>query len=347
MKTETHPLRIAIIGAGKAGTNLGLAFRACPQTEVIRIVSRSMKSAANLAEILKVSSFGDNLDEALHDPLVDAVVIATPDRFHGEQVIAAAKAGKHILCEKPMARTAAEAEAMIGACRAAGVTLMIGFSERFNQPCLEAHERIEAGEIGVPMMMLARRCHPRTLVRDRNWLNDRETGGVLNYAGTHNIDLICWFMQSRPVRVYAEMGRLVLAGQDFTDCAIMTFRFEHGGIAVLYESFGYPDPYPHPVDRSLEILGTKGSLTVDFMRQPLTTHTAQGYRVHDAVTWPKIQGQIGGAILAEAEHFATAIKEGRPVLTPGETGLTAIRLAEAAGAAFREGRAMVVSGKEG
>lgn len=335
-------LGIAIVGAGKAGTNLGLAMKTCAGAQVVRVMSRTEASAGKLAEALGSRHFGTDFEEVLADTDVKAVVIATPDKFHCEQTVAAARAGKHILCEKPMCRSVQEAETMIRACQEANVTLMIGFTERFNQPVLEAKKRVDSGEIGEPVMILARRCHPRSLVRGRGWLNDNETGGVLNYAGTHNIDLIAWFMDCRPVRVYAEMGQLVLKGQNFTDCAVMTFRFENDGVAVLYESFGYPDPYPHGVDRSLEILGTRGCLTIDLMCQPLTVHSDEGFQIADATTWPTVLGHIGGAILTEAAHFVQCIRERRPVMTPGQTGLATIRLAQAAHQAFLSGRAVSV-----
>ena len=335
-------LGIAIVGAGKAGTNLGLAVRACPDAEVVRVMSRTSTSAKKLASAVGAKRYGIDLHQVLADGEVAAVMIATPDKFHCEQTVAAVRAGKHVLCEKPMCRSVPEAEAMIRAAEEARVTLMIGFAERFNQPCLEAKRRIDAGEIGRPVMILARRCHPKSLVRGRDWLNDNETGGILNYAGTHNIDLICWFMNSKPIRVFAEMGQLVLKGQNFTDCAVMTFRFENDGVATLYESFAYPDPYPHSVDRSIEILGTQGSLTVDLMRQPLGVHAKEGYQIADAITWPTISGEMGGAILAEVRHFVLSIREHKPVMTPGETGLRATRLAEAACEAFRTGRAVSV-----
>ncbi|MBU0607200.1 MAG: Gfo/Idh/MocA family oxidoreductase, partial [Armatimonadetes bacterium] len=327
-------------GAGKAGTNTAHAFGACGDARVVRIVSRTAASAERLAGALGGVPCGTDLDEALADPEVEAVFVATPDALHCEQTLAAARAGKHVLCEKPMCRSVAEAEAMIRACDEAGVVLMVGFVERFNQPCLDAKRRIDAGEIGEPVMILARRGHPKSIVRGRDWLTDEQTGGVLNYAGTHNIDLACWFMGSRPVRVYAEMDQLVLKSQGFTDCAAMTIRFENGGIATLYETFAYPDPYPHGVDRSVEILGTTGRLVIDFMSQPLTVNSERGLQIGDSVTWPMIDGAPGGAIREQARHFVNAVRTGAPVLTPGQVGLQAIRLAEAAHRACAEGRAI-------
>jgi len=338
----TDPIRVAIVGAGKAGTNMARAFAACPGAEVAWIVSRTAASAQRLAHAIDCPRFGTDLAEALASPEVNAVFVATPDSLHCEQTIAAANAGKHVLCEKPMCRSVAEAEAMMAAAQDAGVTLMSGFVERFNQPCLDAKRRIDEGEIGRPVMVLARRGHPKSIVRGRDWLNDAETGGVLNYAGTHNIDLACWFMGSRPTRVYAEMGQLVLKGQDFTDCAAMTIRFENGGIATIYETFAYPDPYPHGVARDIEVLGTTGRIEIDLMNQPLAVHSESGLQIGDAATWAMIGDRPGGAILEQARHFIDAVREGTPVLTPGEAGLRAIKLAEAAHRACIDGRAVEV-----
>jgi len=340
--TTNAPLGIAIVGAGKAGRNMAHAVAASHTAEVIHVVSRTPQSAERLAAEVQAEHHGTDLDAALSDPRVEAVYVASPDRFHCEQTLAAVRARKHVLCEKPMCRSTGEAERMIRAAAEAGVTLMVGFSERFMQPCREAKERIAGGEIGTPVMILARRCHPKSIVRGRDWLTDTETGGVLDYAGTHNMDLICWYMDSPPVRVYAEMGQLVLREQGFTDCAVVTFQFQNGGIAALYESFAYPDPYPHSVDRSIEILGTRGRLMLDLMRQPLSVDAESGFHVADAVAWPRVEGRLCGALVEEINHFVRAIRNGDPVLTPGAAGLQAMRIAEAAHEACRTGRAVLL-----
>jgi len=333
-------VNIAVVGAGKAGTGHALAFSGCPGARVVRIMSRTVESARRLARLCGAEATGTDLDEVCRDPGVDAVVVASPDRFHHGQVVAAARAGKHVLCEKPMCRDEADAVEMIRAAREAGVVLMVGLVERFNHPYSEAKRRIEAGEIGRPAMILARRCHRSSVIRGRGWVNDEETGGVLNYAGTHNIDLVCWLMGSEPARVYSESGRLVLdREQRFTDSVVMTIRFDGGGIGCLYESFGYPDAYPSSVDRSLEVLGDSGVLQVDLMSQPLTVITGRHVERADSLTWPLRGDRIGGAIRAQAEHFVACILEGGPVLTSGEAGLLSIRVASAAARAAETGQA--------
>jgi len=332
---------IGIVGAGKAGSNFARTLQGLSeQARIIGFCAAHSETAREAAGRFEAQLGTDNLSRLLRRADVDAVIVASPDRYHCEQVIAAAEAGKHVLCEKPMCRSVEEAERMITACRDNGVTLMVGFTDRFNQPCLEAKERIDAGEIGVPRMILARRCHPRSVVRGRQWLNDEETEGVLNYAGTHNIDLICWYMGGAPERVHGEMGQLILKGQDFTDCAVMTFKFPDGGIAALYETFAYPENYPHGVDRSIEILGDRGVIKIDLMSQPLMIHTAQGYSLADSVTWPQSSRGLGGALQAEVEHFLQCIREGRKPMTGGEEGMLAIRIASAARRASESGQSV-------
>jgi predicted dehydrogenase len=298
------------------------------------------ESAKAAAVEFGAASWSADYRRITENPDLDGVIVASPDRFHCEQVVAAAQAGKHVLCEKPMCRDIEEADRMIDAARERSVVLMVGFTERYNHPCMDAKARIARGEIGKPRMILARRCHPRSIVRGRKWLNDAETGGVLNYAGTHNIDLICWLMGAQPDRIYAEMGQLILAGQDFTDCAVMTFRFRDSGVAVLYETFAYPSPYPQGVDRSIEVLGDKGVLHIDFLSQPLKAYTENGYSVGDAVTWPSFEGHIEGALLNELRHFIGCVRSsGRPD-TGGEEGKLAIRIANAAREAAHSGQAV-------
>jgi predicted dehydrogenase len=322
---------IGILGAGKAGSNFARTLQGMKeQARIIGFCTAHRETAVQAAGRFGAELGTDSPAELLAREDVEAVIVASPDRYHCEQVVAAAEAGKHVLCEKPMCRSVEEAQRMIAACRLGGVVLMVGFTERFNQPCLEAKGRIESGEIGAPRMILARRCHPRSVVRGRKWLNDRETEGVLNYAGTHNIDLICWYMGAAPERVHGEMGQLILEEQDFTDCAVVTFKFPDGGIAALYETFAYPENYPHGVDRSFEILGERGVIKIDLMSQPLMIHTAQGCSLADSVTWPRSPRGLDGALRAEVEHFLECVREGKNPMTGGEEGMLAIRIASAA-----------------
>ena len=335
-------LGIGIIGGGKAGRNFALAIRSCSDAEVRMFCTRHEASAREAAEFCGVADWTTDYARMLEAPGVDAIIVASPDEYHCEHATLAARAKKHVLCEKPMCRSLEEADRMIRETRENGVIFMVGFTERYSHPCAEAKRRIDAGEIGTPRMILARRCHPLSVVRSRDWLNDASTGGVLNYAGPHNIDLVCWFMGSGPSRVYAEMGQLVLKDRDFTDCAVMTFKFPNGSIASLYETFAYPGAYPHGVDRNIEVLGESGVLHIDFMSQPLEVFTDDGHQVVDSITWPMGERGIEGTLLAEAAHFVRCAREGRQPLTTGEDGRLAIQIAIAAREAADTGRAVAI-----
>ena len=119
----------------------------------------------------------------------------------------------------------------------------------------------------------------------------------------NNIDLVCWLMGGAPERVYGEMGQLILKDQNFTDCAVMTFKFPNGSIAALYETFAYPGTYPHGVDRNIEILGDRGVLHVDFMSQPLKVFTDAGYQVADSITWPMAERGDSGGVAGRSRAF--------------------------------------------
>ena len=337
-----NKIGVGIIGAGKAGKNFAHALQATGDAEILGICAAHESSARAAAEAFHIPFWSDDYRTLLDNSRIQAVIVASPDAYHGEQTVAAAGAGKHILCEKPMCRSLEEADAMIEAARTNGVILMVGFIERFSHPCADAKRRIEEGEVGVPRMISARRCHPRSVVRNRTWLNDNETGGVLSYAGTHNIDLTCWFMDSAPMRVYAEMGQLILKDQHFTDCAVVTMQFPGNSMAVLYETFAYPENYPQSVDRSFEIMGDRGVILIDFMNQPLRFFSREKWEVADSVTWPSVYGKPGGALLTEVEHFLRCVREGREPLAGGAEGRLALEIAIAARRAADSGKAISV-----
>ena len=133
---------IGIIGAGKAGRNFALALKDSKEARIIDFCTCHERTAREAAQKFGASRWTDDLSGLLRDPEVDAVIVASPDEYHCEQVVDAAQAGKHVLCEKPMCRTVEEADRMIAAAEKNGVVLMVGFTDRFNQPCLEAKKRI-------------------------------------------------------------------------------------------------------------------------------------------------------------------------------------------------------------
>ena len=154
-------ISFGIIGGGKAGKNLALAIQTSSIGQALVFCTRHKKTAKEAAQSCRVPNWTTDYHTILSDKAIDAVVVASPDEFHCQHTIMAAEAKKQVLCEKPMCRSLKEADLMINAARENDVILMIGFSERFNHPCIEAKKRIDQGEIGTPRKIGRASCRER------------------------------------------------------------------------------------------------------------------------------------------------------------------------------------------
>lgn len=332
-----NKVRLGLIGIGKGGRTVALSQKGLPEIELVAVASTKSAAAREAAERYGARKYYSDYRELLNDREINAVFIATPNHLHCEMAVAAAKAKKHILCDKPMSLTLAEADMMITTARENRVKLMVGFVERFNVSFAVAKQILTSGRIGKPAMIFAKRAHkPRP---DRWVLDPKQSGGVLVLAGVHNIDLILWLLDSRPERIYAEMGSYV-HDSGFIDNVALVMKLKNGAIANMIESYCMPDKMPHGVDRRIEIIGTTGTIDVDMMKQPLVTCTNNDFRVEDTLTWPVICDEMTGALREELKEFARCILQDREPEANGEAGRMSLEVALAAHAAF-EGKRIV------
>ena len=188
----TAPVSVALVGLGWWGKKmLAVLSEASDHLSVMRIVESDEKSARQYCEGQPIT-VGASLEEALSDPDIDAVIIATPHSFHQEQVMAAAAAGKHVFCEKPLALTRVDAIAMTTACQEAGVVLGMGHERRFEPPVRDLLERAAKGELGRIHQIEANFSHDRFLRLDQdNWRlrGDQAPAGGMTATGIHLLDL--------------------------------------------------------------------------------------------------------------------------------------------------------------
>lgn len=327
-------VRLGLIGVGKGGRAVALSAKGLPEIELVALCSSCESTARAAAELYGVGTYYGDYRDMLEASAIDAVFIAAPNHLHCDMVLAAAEANKHVLCEKPMALTLGEADRMIEAAREHRVRLMVGFTERYLTPFAKAKDLIEAGQIGEPAMIHAKRAHkPR-----HDWVQDPEkSGGVLLLAGVHNIDLTLWLGGSTPKRLYAEMGSFVYKS-DYTDNVALVMRLQNEAIVNIFESYTLPQKAPHPVDRRVEIIGTKGTLDIDMMKQPLVRCTDEELWLEDVLTWPMVRGEMSGAVREELREFARCIVEDREPDANGEAGRLSLAVALAAHTAFQERR---------
>ena len=200
-------------------------------------------------------------EEMLADPAVDVVCVCTPSGQHAEQAIAAARAGKHVLVEKPMALSLADADAMIAACARAGVQLGVALQRRVTPPFQRIHRAIEAGDLGeLTLGVVTIPYHrPQAYFDQADWRGmwALDGGGVLMNQGIHLVDLLVWYMGD-PAEVQARAGPLHRE-IEVEDTLTATLRFGSGALATITATTTAAPGFPHRI----EIYGTGGGIQVE------------------------------------------------------------------------------------
>ncbi|MGH8650072.1 MAG: Gfo/Idh/MocA family protein, partial [Burkholderiales bacterium] len=227
-------IRAAIIGLGRWGQNLVTSVQG--KSDAIRFVAGALRGVAGARDFAGEKGFPlyDSYEKALADPNVDAVVLATPHTRHAGQIIAAAKAGKHVFTEKPLALTAKSAAAALRACAKAGVTLAVGYNWRFQPALQEIRKMLADGRLGKLLHMEGNFCGPSAYrFPAHHWRQAREEGpaGGMTGRGVHVVDAFL-YLAGRVDSVHAQSARRVLAyGLD--DTTSMLFRFRGGATGYL------------------------------------------------------------------------------------------------------------------
>jgi len=290
----------------------------------------------------------ESQEELLARKDVDAVYIATPAHLHERQALAAAAAGKHVLCEKPLGLSVAQGEAVVAACRRAGVTLAVDFMMRFHAYHRAARQMIQEGALG--RMVLGRAqlsCWYPPI--PSAWRQDPATGGggSLIDMGGHCIDLLETFL-GRTRRVTCLAGSLVHAYKS-EDAAVVLLEFQGGAFGMVDACFNIPDQASR---NRLELYGSGGSILAEG-----TIGQGEGgemiLRLQDAAAYQARQARdlSGGTRInvptvnlfkAQVEDVNAAIAAGRPPLCDGQAGLWSQRVLAACYESARTGRTVAL-----
>jgi predicted dehydrogenase len=303
-----NQVRICMIGAGRVGRNHSNAItRHVPGGKIVALVD-PMESVRNeTATDFGIEKSFDTLEQALDKVEFDAVVITTPTPTHLPLSSMAADHGKHVFLEKPMALNLQECDGIMAAIEKNKVLLQVGFMRRFTPEFVAAAERIEAGEIGTPMMVKSNTHGPGL---PPPWARDlRTSNGMLAEVNSHDWDTTRWFMGSNYERVYTEVANFKGAVNNvnvpnFYDNVLVNIKFESGGLGLI--SGVCPCGYGY--DARAEIIGDKGILQVgDLKGQSIIvcTNRDQGLITPITRTWP--ERFIWGYIY-ELEHFVHCIQ---------------------------------------
>jgi predicted dehydrogenase len=313
-------LSTASIATEKVIPGIGRAARC----EVVAIASRDPVLARTTADRLGIERSHGSYEALLADPSVDAVYIPLPNHLHADWTLAAARAGKHVLCEKPLAMTAADAERMIDGCRRAGVLLMEAFMYRLHPSWIAVRELVAAGRIG-------------RLVAVDSWFsyynddptnirNIRETGGGALYdVGCYSVNLSRMLFAAEPGHVAATVVRDPDSDVDTLTSGLLDFG--EGGVAAFTCSTRC-EP-----DQRVDIYGTDGriSIAIPFNippDRPTTISLTAGGDPPVAPDTTTFTFAPADPYACEAEAFADAILDGAPLPTPPEDAVANLRVIE-------------------
>src|SRR6202158_2715683 len=299
--------------------------RLVPEARLVAIADVAADRARQAAEELEIEKSFRSLEEMLECKELDAVLIATPDKFHAKAIETAAGAGKDILCEKPLAITRADAHSALRAVASAGVRLQIGFMRRYDPAYSAAMKRIEAGEIGIPVLFksVGRDKDEPPLAAYQSNLN-----GMLFYNNTiHDFDLARWLMQDEVTEVHSYTTvaiRPEVAKYRDVVASVVNLKYARGAIGNV-ESYVQAK---YAYDVRTEIVGSTGSIFVGSLQQmPATFLSTQG---SNQILADHFLTRFSDAYVAEVRDFVrTMLTDDAPRVT-GEDGLKALEIAVAA-----------------
>jgi predicted dehydrogenase len=290
---------------------------------VVAIASRDGQRARTVAGELGIPRAHESYEALLADPDVDAVYIPLPNHLHAEWAIAAAQAGKHVLCEKPLAMTSADAARMVAAAEAHGVHLMEAFMYRLHPSWVAARELVAAGRIG-------------RLTAVQSWFsyfNDDPTnirniraygGGALFDIGCYNVNLSRMLFGGEPTHVEAAIVRDPLSGVDVLTSALLEFD---GGLATFTCTTRAED------DQRVSIYGTGGRIEIDIPfnippDRPTRIRVSHGGEPPVSPLTEVITFEPADPYSVEAAAFATAVLDGRPLPVPPADAVANLRVIE-------------------
>lgn len=320
-----------VIGAGLFGENHALVYSRLPGVELVAVCDQNEARAQEVAERYGARAHYADYEKVLADPEIEAVSIATPDFAHAEIALAAARAGKHILCEKPLATTVEEAQAIVDAAAQAQVTLMVDFHNRVNPPFVAAREQVRSGAIGTPAYGYARLSNTTFVPLEMlSWANRTS---ALYFLGSHAVDIMRFILDDTIVRVQAvsRSGILQGLGVDAPDFHVAIAEFARGAVVTFEHAWILPQSQPMVYDFKVELLGSEGAMYLNPSHHgAVELHTGGRLNYGDVLgVTPTSDLRVGGFVLEAIARFADAVLHGRPVLATGEDGLEATRIVAA------------------
>ena len=332
-------LKVGVIGAGAIGKIHVNAYRAVPDVEVVAIAEKGAKRARLCAEVCGVDKYYGDYRKMLADPEIDAVNVCTPNYLHCRMTVDALKAGKHVICEKPMAMSVAESKKMVAAAKKAKKTFMMAFCQRFAATGTASKKLVDAGELGKVYHVRVEYIRRRGIPGLGGWFTSKKEagGGPMLDVGVHFLDLAMWLTGfPEPLTASAGSHRVFGHRKDYTylgmwgdtpvpggpfeveDLLSGFIRFKNGMTLKLEAAWACNSE----ARGFLELLGDKGGIKVF---PEVAFFGQQGDQLIDTKPLlPKVSGYE-----EELKHFVDCIRKRKKPIATGEHGAHSQRIIDA------------------
>lgn len=320
-------IKVGILGAGFMGSTHAKGYGKLPDVEMAGIFSRSAERAAKVAQEVGAKKGVTDMDGLVQDPDIDVIDICIPTPWHKEYTIKALEAGKHVLCEKPMAMTATDCEAMIEAAEKSGKVLMVAHVLRFWPEYVALKELVASGKLGKTIAATASRLSTRPTWGE--WFSHADqTGGAVFDLQIHDLDTFNWLF-GRPRSVYALGGKGEPGGWDH----VLTLVHYDSSQGFAEGSVMMPPEYPFTM--TLSVRCERGSVEYTFRAGGVSVEMGvSGARltVYEPGKEPYSPPfEEGDAYDNEVAYFIECVRAGKqPQTATAQEGLLAVRTARAA-----------------
>ena len=331
-------LKLGVIGTGRIGkVHIATLVQSVPQAEVVAVADVNLESATQLASGFGIPTVYDNFQDILKHPEVEAVVICSPTDTHAKYIVEAAKAGKHIFCEKPVDLSLEVIQGALKAVEEAGVKLMVGFNRRFDPNFAKIKQLVVDGKIGEPHILKITSRDPAPPPAEYSAVS----GGMFMDMTIHDFDMARYIVGSEVTEIFVNAAVLVdpaIGEAGDVDSAVINLTYANGAMGVIDNSrkavYGY--------DQRVEIFGSKGMACAD-NNYPENHRYFAADGVHGSLPLNFFMERYLEAYANEMKIFCNAVVNDLPLPVSGDDGLKSVAIAMAARKSYLEHRPVKLS----
>jgi UDP-N-acetylglucosamine 3-dehydrogenase len=338
--------QVAIVGCGWAGTRHANAYTRCG-AKIRWTVDLDRKRGEKLG-VEYNANVSTDYRSALNDPEVNVVDICLPHSLHAPVAVDAASAGKHVLCEKPLADSLEAADRMIETANRVGIVLMVAENIRFNSVYLKIKDLLQHGVIGQPaLIQMTRECYLRkSFLEERQWFLDKKSaaGGIMTSGGIHDFETMRMLI-GEVESVYSLRARQRFMEMEGDDTSVALVRFYNGAVGTLVESFIMKSlvTASGPEIHTLRIDGDLGSLSTNDGQTIVLFSEREDFLPGGILKQHEINVPGGDTFILEVEHFLECIQTGEEPITSGRSQRRSLEIVLAAYQSMESGKPVTLT----